>query len=467
MQAFRLLCALLSLAFCAPLYAFLEPLLDDGEWSAETGFEYRYFDDPGEFGQEQHALSLRFQGEYVSQWNDDTDSMTFVPFVRLDEQDENRSHADIRELLWVHVGDNWELRSGVTRVFWGRTEFNNVVDVVNQTDLVDGDEEKLGQPMVNLSLVGDEWGIFDFYWLIGFRERTFPGPDGRLRLPLTVDTDNAEYSSDTGPEDLDFAFRWQTTVTDELEMALSIFSGVDREPAYTFNFDFSDPMLIPYYSHIDQLGLELEYLHEGWAFKLEGIAVQSEIEDYQSSVTGVEYTFSGLFGSDIDMTWITEYLWDSRDESAPGFMERDLGMGARFAFNDETDTTFLAGMLWDPETDEKVASFEGERRIFSDFKIKVLARVMMERGEPELDDTTLEILADLADSPLLDNGLVDRQFVIDWLIDLIQEEGIDIIFENEGFVPALQQLQRLSSADAKLSLVESDDYVQVELIYFY
>ena len=44
---------------------------------------------------------------------------------------------------------------------------------------------------------------------------------------------------------------------------------------------------------------------------------------------------------------------------------------------------------------------------------------------------------------------------------------IDIIFENEGFVPALQQLQRLSSADTKLSLVESDDYVQIELIYFY
>lgn len=467
MRSIRFFCALAWLASSTSALAFLEPLFDDGEWSGETGFEYRYFDNPGDFGQEQHATSLRLQGEYNTRWNDDNDTFTFLPYVRLDQQDDQRTHADLREMLWVHVGESWELRSGVTRVFWGRTEFNNVVDVINQTDFVDGDEEKLGQPMLNLSIVSDDWGIFDFYWLVGFRERTFPGVDGRLRTPLVVDVDHPEYSSDTGPGDTDFAFRWQTTVTDELEMAFSIFSGVDREPAYTFNFDLRDPLLIPYYSHIDQLGVEAEYINEGWALKFEGIAVDSIIKNYQSTVTGVEYTFSGLFGSDLDMTFITEYLWDSRDDSSPGFMERDLGMGARFTLNDESDTTLLAGLLWDTETHEKLASIEGERRLFSDFKIKLLARVMMERGEPELDDTTAEILAALASSPLLDNGLVSNEVMIDWLFSLLQEEGLDVIFDNQGFVPALQQLQRMASADHKLSLIDSDDYLQLELIYFY
>lgn len=467
MHAIRILCALSLLAIGTPVHAFLEPLFDDGEWSGETGFEYRYFDDPGEFGQEQNATSLRFQGEYNSKWNDDADTVTFVPYLRLDQQDDERTHGDIRELLWVHVGESWELRSGVTRVFWGRTEFNNVVDVINQTDFVDGDEEKLGQPMVNLSIVHDDWGIFDFYWLLGFRERTFPGEDGRLRTPLVVDTDNPQYSTDTSTADIDVGFRWQTAVTDELEMAFSIFSGVDREPGFSFNFDFTNPMLVPYYSHIDQFGLEAEYLYEGWAFKFEGITVQSERGDYESTVTGVEYTFNGLFQSDIDMTLITEYLWDSRDDISPGFLERDVGIGTRFAFNDEFDTALMAGFLWDPETKEKLASLEGERRIFGDFKLKVLARVMMDRGQPALDDTTTEILADLADSPFVEMDLVDQAFVVDWLIDLIREEGLGIIFETEGFVPALQQLQRLAATDRKLSLLESDDYLQVELVYFY
>jgi len=222
--------------------AFLSPLLDYGEWSGETGFELRYFDNPGEFDQEQWATSIRFQGDYHAAWNDGEDSFTFLPYLRLDQQDDERTHADIREALWIHVGDSWELRSGVTRVFWGRTEFNHLVDVVNQLDLVDGDEEKLGQPMINLSLVHD-WGIFDFYFLMGFRERTFPGEDGRMRTPLVVDTDDAHYLGSASKGSMDFAFRWQKPLTDELEMALSLFSGVDREPTFSFNFDFFDPSL--------------------------------------------------------------------------------------------------------------------------------------------------------------------------------------------------------------------------------
>lgn len=466
MNCLRVWGALLVLAYCVDANAFLEPLLDDGEWTGETGFQYRYFKDPGDFGQTQNDLALRLQGQYDSRWNDDNDSFTFVPYLLLDKQDDKRTHADIREALWIHVGDDWELRSGVTRVFWGRTEFTNVVDVINQTDLVDGDDEKLGQPMINLSVVHD-WGIFDFYWLVGFRERTFPGEDGRLRTPLVVDTDHPVYLKNASPHSLDFAFRWQRPVTDELDMALSLFSGVDREPSFSFNFDFADPKLVPYYSHKDQVGLELEYIHDSIALKFEGIDVRSVVENYDSAVVGFEYTFNSIFQSDIDMTFITEYMWDSRNQTAPGFMEHDLGLGTRFTFNDEFDTSILAGVLWDNQTDEKLASIEGERRIGEHFKLKVQARVVMDRGQPELGQTTWQILQDLSNSNLLNSNLVSQSFLLDYLYGLIKDNGLSILYQNEGFVPTLQQLQRLAEANRKLSLLDSDSYAQVELTYYY
>lgn len=446
--------------------AIFEPFFEEGEWTAETGVEYRYFKDPGEFGQSKNAFALRLSGEYFTAWNDSLDTLTFTPYAVIDQQDAERSHIDIRELVWVHVGEDWESRSGITRVFWGKTEFINLVDVINQQDLVDGDDEKLGQPMMNLSLVHD-WGIFDFYLLLGFRERTFPGPDGRLRTPLPVDADNAIYSSDTSQHDVDFAFRWQRPLNDYVEMAFSIFSGVNREPWYSFNFDLDNPMLIPNYHHIDQFGLELEYLYEGWAVKFEGIGVRSEREHYWAAVTGVEYSFYGLFDSNLDLTFISEFMHDSRDDLAPGYLEHDIGLGGRFTFNDEFDTTLLAGMLWDPDTEEKVVTVEFERRIYTDFKLEIQAISVLERGVPNVDQTTAQAIGSLLDSPLFGSDSADYNEVLEFLLGLIEQDGIDIIFDSSYGLDVLQQIQRLTDSSRKLSIIESDDYIQFKLTYYY
>ena len=44
-------------------------------------------------------------------------TITFTPFARWDEHDEERSHADIRELNWLHVSDQWEARIGIGKDF--------------------------------------------------------------------------------------------------------------------------------------------------------------------------------------------------------------------------------------------------------------------------------------------------------------------------------------------------------------
>jgi len=54
--------------------------------------------------------------------------------------------------------------------FWGVTEFQHLVDIINQTDLVENidTEDKLGQPMINLALIND-WGTVDLFIMPYFR----------------------------------------------------------------------------------------------------------------------------------------------------------------------------------------------------------------------------------------------------------------------------------------------------------
>lgn len=465
----KVVAVFILLALSQSSHALFEPLFDSGTWGAEMNGEWRYFNDPGEFGQARSALSFSVQAEYFTSWNDGDDSFTFTPFVRLDQVDDKRTHMDLREAYWGHVGGSWETKLGFTRVFWGRTEFLNLVDVVNQKDFVEGDSsEKLGQPLFQLSLVHD-LGILDFYALAGFRERTFQGEDGRLRAPLVIDTDNARYDG-VEKSNIDLAVRWSQPVGDNLEVAVSIFSGTNRDPRFDFNYDLFDPKLIPVYSRMDQLGFEAEYIYEGWVAKLEAILVETPDEEYTAAVSGLEYTFDGVFESDLDVTFIGEYLWDERGSDTSSFFENDLGFGARITFNDEQSTEILVGGIFDFDTKEAVYNLEASRRIGDSWRVEVLATVVAERGGQELGQSVSDIGQILTDSGLVDDSL-STQFAIDLVLDIVEEKGLLFLFTEvntyDDFVNTLQQMQRLSDTDRKLSILESDDYIQVEVKYFY
>ena len=72
---------------------------------------------------------------------------TFVPFARWDSEDEERKHFDIRELNINHASGDWETLVGIGKVFWGVVESNHLVNIINQTDFLEGvdGEDKLGQ----------------------------------------------------------------------------------------------------------------------------------------------------------------------------------------------------------------------------------------------------------------------------------------------------------------------------------
>ncbi|MFQ6115561.1 MAG: hypothetical protein ACE5NG_15990, partial [bacterium] len=222
-------------------------------------------------GQERINAALAIQPEFYYEWENGS-SFTCVPFVRFDSGDSRRSHFDLRELnyLWLH--DIWELRFGVGKVFWGTTEFVHLVDIINQTDLVENidGEDKLGQPMVHLS-VPRNWGVIDLFLLPYFRERTFPGRGGRLRFPLLIDTDRARYESSADKHHVDFAVRYSQTIG-AWDFGLYYFKGTGREPRFILDFDKNgEPVLVPFYDQINQTGLDLQRVAGQWLLKLEAL----------------------------------------------------------------------------------------------------------------------------------------------------------------------------------------------------
>jgi len=163
--------------------------------------------------------------------------------VRFDQHDSERSHFDIRELTWLKAAPDWELRVGFRKRFWGVTESQHLVDIINQTDLVDhpDSEDKLGQPMFNLALIRD-WGTVDFFILPGFRERTFPGSEGRLLSGgIPIDIDQTRYDSGAQEKHVDWAVRWAHYFGD-WDVGLSHFSGTSREPRFFSGIDGAMPL---------------------------------------------------------------------------------------------------------------------------------------------------------------------------------------------------------------------------------
>ncbi len=328
-----------------------------------------FFNDPFYPEQERDNASFALQPEYYHQWENGS-SFTFVPFARLDSADSRRSHFDLRELNYLWLGDSWELRVGVGKVFWGVTEFVHLVDVINQTDLVediDG-EDKLGQPMVSLSFPRD-WGTIELFVLPYFRERTFPGPDGRLRSPLTVDTDNPTYENSNEEHHVDFALRYSKSIGD-WEIGLSHFRGTGREPTLLPGFNQAgDPVLTPFYEQIGQTGLDLQLITGGWLWKLETIyRTDQGDEDFSSGAFGFEYTFYGVFDTPADVGVIAEYIRDDRDEEATAPLQNDMAIGLRLSFNDAASSNALIGVVQDAETSACLITVEASRRFGSNWK---------------------------------------------------------------------------------------------------
>jgi hypothetical protein len=359
------------------LFAFQGASAVDFEYSSKLSGELRYFPDTPQFqGQLSHSnISLALSPELLWQWNESQDLLVFSPFFRIDQHDEERTHADIRELSWEHYANEWELRGGLRKVFWGVTEFQHLADVINQDDGLESlsGDEKLGQPMVNLSMVKD-WGIVDLYLLPGFRERAYPGEEGRFRSGLGIDTDRVQYESVDEERHIDFAARWSHTLGD-YDIGFYGFKGTNRQPQLKLDQQSGKAVLLPFYEQMTQFGVDLQATLDNWLWKGELIMRDTKNETYSASQLGFEYSFYGVQGSNKDLGLLLEYGWDERGKQASSLFQNDVSLGVRLAFNDEASSEILSGIVHDLDYGSTSFRVEYSSRIAEQLKLSLEGQI--------------------------------------------------------------------------------------------
>ena len=360
-----------------------------GRFSTET----RLYPETGAHpNQRSHASGFAAEATaYVE--DDEGRSLTITPFFRYDAGDRDRTHVDLREafvLMYGDVGeDEWELRLGVDRVFWGVVESRPLVDVVNQTDLVEHPDEKtkMGQLMAHVTWSGD-WGALELFGMSWHRPRTFPGRHGRLRSELVVDQDLTSYEASAEEWYLDLAGRLSGSFG-PLDLGLSVFDGTSREPTLLPTFDGSGLVLAPHYELIRQFGLDSQLTTGSWLLKLEAIHrigaqnarldqnLQYEEEDYTALVLGGEYSIYSPWELDADLSLLAEWTYDGRGRWATNAFENDLLLVARLGLNDEQSTEFLVSLLSSLDNSSRVLGAEFKRRLSDNWSLHLEAAAYM------------------------------------------------------------------------------------------
>lgn len=351
-------------------------------FSGSATVESRGYPDSGLYpGQHDAFLSAAFQPELFWATADGAHAFTAAPFVRLDGGDSERTHVDVRELYWRTYGDVWELEAGLLRTFWGVTESQHLVDVVNQTDQIENSdgEDKLGQPAVHGTWLAD-WGTVDLYLMPRFRERTFAGADARFRFPLPIDRDAAVVERSLG-----VAARWFHFLG-PLDLGVSTFYGTARDPRFQAVGPMTGPTgFAPVYERVLQLSVDAQLTQGGWLWKLETITRSGQGDRFYALTGGLEYTLGNIARSGIDLGLLAEYSHDTRtfDLTQPliavSTFDNDLFMGGRLALNDVQSTTALAGAILDVEVGSVSWLVEASRRVgqsfTADFEIRASANV--------------------------------------------------------------------------------------------
>ncbi|MBT8342192.1 MAG: hypothetical protein HKP58_15190 [Desulfatitalea sp.] len=363
------------------------------ELTGNVGAEFQHFyKSPVRSDQKSNNVSVSAEAELYYPFPDSKDSITFTPFARIDQNDSERSHVDIRELKYHTVHANWELRVGIDSVFWGVTETSHLVNIINQIDMVESSsgEDLLGQPMVLLTLVRD-WGYVDMFLLPGFRERTFPGRDGRPGSRVLVDNENAVYESGAEEKHIDFAMRWSHTIG-PWDLGVAHFYGTSREPRFDPLVSkvnpYGETVLIPIYDIINQTSVDIQATFESWLLKLEAISRSGQGDPFFAAVSGFEYTFPDIASLGVDVGIISEYLYDERDFQP---MNNDLALGVRLSLNDMQSTELVAAIIQDVENRSRSFYLEASRRMGDSYKVSIEMRGV---GNVAPNDPLSEIEAD-------------------------------------------------------------------------
>jgi hypothetical protein len=370
-------------------------------------------------------------------WDDNRQRIVGELFARVDTNDTARTHGDVRELYYQVIGDDFEFRTGARRVYWGVTESRHLVDIINQSDFVENidNEDKLGQPMMNLALIR-ELGTIDLFLMPYQRARTFPGPEGYPKLPLPVHAWDALYQSRREQTHLDYALRY-VNAFGPVDLGVAWFDGTARDPRLlpclrrdasgTFvqgspdgpTCDIEDGILvpgspfpdevvplaqalgvapandaveqaiiddirrnlvlIPYYDRLRQVSVDAQIVFGSMAVKLEALRREQQGNATWAGVSGFEYTFGDVWGTGADVGVLGEYLYDEKEDFLNVLVDDEVFAGSRLAFNDVAGVQLLAGVIASRDDFKSLRyGLEASGRLGDDWKLSLEARIFSE-----------------------------------------------------------------------------------------
>ena len=281
---------------------------------------------------------------------------------------ESRQNLDFNEAYLDYSLENSNILIGNNIVFWGKNEFFNPVDIVNSKDFSLGlaSGEKIGQTMFNIKryLSSSE---LDFYILPSIAN-IYPKSQVRSQQTLNIKSENT-YSEGAKKENLGIGIRWSGYI-DEYDYGLTFYKGNTKDPA----LNISSNQLVPNYSEITQIGIELQatqgdFLHKGeFINRSNQYNLDGNIDDYYGFIVGTEHTLYGLFEKNWDLSNIIEYSYDSRGSKSHHSNQNDLFYGARLVLNDIDDTQYFISLQNDLDKGTRAITFSYESRFFSHFK---------------------------------------------------------------------------------------------------
>ena len=331
--------------------------------------EYSLFiDGDGKHNQSREKPSILGTANFSTFIQDDNAKISISALSRYDREDHNRSYFDFQKLKYEYYFDDATIKLGNEIVFWGVNESFHLVDIINQSNLAENlsGTKKLGQPMIAASFYRD-FGDVDFYFLPYFRERVFPGANGRPRLELEIDENSISYESSKSEKHIDLALRYSLMI-DDFDIGFSHFYGHSRNPKLIINQ--SSFKLDQHYPLLSQTGIDIQATKDSWLYKFEAISAELMSERHLSAAGGLEYTYYGLNNSSQDLGLIIEYLFDDRNDYP---FNNEGSIGLRWTRNDINSSALLAGSIIDLDGNSNQFFIEYEQRLKNDFKIFVEA----------------------------------------------------------------------------------------------
>lgn len=295
------------------------------------------------------------------------------PFARYDFIDQERTHFDLREAYLLFYRKKWEFSFGLKNYAWGKTLGFSTIDVVNQTDVLEGlvEREKLGQLAMDASYqINSKWQ-FKTYYTTGFRPQVFPGLKSRQAfLPLEVSNDDIKFESELKEWQPDLSGRL-IYYGSKLEATFGYFYGTSRAPFFHFE---APGKLIQEYKIVHQPFVEFQYTYRDIMLKGEVATKLENNKAYFSSVAELEYTFYNMFKKGLDLMLFGAYLYDESMEAKNMPFSDDFLLGTRVDINDVRNTYFSINLVADRFYFDTFLNFELGTRFGSHLKTKVTYR---------------------------------------------------------------------------------------------